>query len=326
MPTWRGWRAPEIKAYITGICGFAGSWLAEELIARGYHVRGAALPGESDANVAHLARKVTIDRFDITDADACRRFVVKARPDYLFHLAAFASVGQSFSKGDITFRVNVFGTYNILEALRGRKWLRKMLVVSSSGVYGPVKAKDFPLKPNHPLNPVSPYAQSKAAAEYISRIYAEQCAVPVVVVRPFNHTGPRQSPAFAIPAFCRKIAAAERSGGKKSVTTGNLSAQRDLSDVRDIVRGYRLLAEKGTVGDTYHLCSGKLYRIGDLLDRLVGMSDTHIKISTDRALYQKKDIAAQQGSFHSTRKKIGWKPKIDIVTTLSDTLNYWRER
>lgn len=276
--------------------------------------------------MAHLGRKVKIDRFDITDAGACRHYLTTARPDYLFHLAAFASVGQSFSEGDLTFRVNVFGTHHILEAVRGRKWLRKMLVVSSSAVYGPVKAKDLPLKPTHPLNPVSPYAQSKAAAEYLSRIYAEQGDLPVVIARPFNHTGPRQSPAFAVPAFCQRIVAAERSGGKKPVTTGSLSSRRDLSDVRDIARGYRLLAEKGTVGATYHLCSGKLYRIGDLLNRLVGMSDTHINISTDPALYQKKDISAQQGSYRATKKDVGWSPKIDIGTTLADTLRYWRER
>lgn len=296
------------------------------MIGRGYRVRGAALPGESDANVAHLGRKVAIDRFDITDPVACRRFIVKARPEYLFHLAAFSSVGRSFAKGDLTFRVNVFGTYHILEAVRERKWLKKMVLVSSSDVYGPVGKKDLPLKPDHPVNPVSPYAQSKVAAEYMARIYVDQYGVPVVTARSFNHSGPRQNPDFVIPAFCRKIVEAERSGGKKTITTGNLSARRDISDVRDIVRGYRLLAEKGAAGQIYHLCSGRAHRIGDLLNRLIGLSDIHIKTKRDPALYRKTDIPALQGSFHATRKEIGWKPGIDIVTTLSDTLSYWRER
>jgi GDP-4-dehydro-6-deoxy-D-mannose reductase len=276
--------------------------------------------------VAHLGRKVTIDRFDITDADACRRFVIKARPDYLFHLAAFSSVGRSFSKGDLTFRVNVFGTYHILEAVRGRKWLKKLVLVSSSDVYGPVGAKDLPLKPNHILNPVSPYAQSKAAAEYLAQTYADQYGVPVVTVRSFNHSGPRQNPDFVIPAFCRKIVAVERSSRKKTIATGNLSARRDISDVRDIARGYRLLAEKGTVGKVYHLCSGRAYRIGDLLNQLIKISDIHIKVRRDPELYRKTDIPVLQGHFQSTRKDVGWKPNIDIVTTLSDTLRYWRER
>ncbi len=276
--------------------------------------------------MAHLGRKVTIDRFDITDAEACRHFVVKARPDFLFHLAAFSSVGRSFSKGDLTFRVNVFGTYNILEAVRGRKWLKKMVLVSSSDVYGPVGTKDLPLRPNHVLNPVSPYAQSKAAAEYLAQTYADQYDVPVVTVRSFNHSGPRQNPDFVIPAFCRKIVDVEGSVGKKTVATGNLSARRDISDVRDIVRGYRLLAEKGTAGKVYHLCCGRAYRIGDLLNRLIGLSDIRIKVTRDPALYRKTDIPSLQGSFYSTRKDVGWKPNIDIVTTLSDTLRYWRER
>ncbi len=326
MPISSGWGGPPIKAYITGICGFAGSWLAEELIGRGYRVRGAALPGESDANVAHLGRAVTIDRFDITDADACRRHIVKARPDYLFHLAAFSSVGQSFARGDLTFRVNVFGTYHILEAVRERQWLKKMVLVSSSDVYGLVKPKDLPLKPNHPVNPVSPYAQTKVAAEYMAQTYADQYGVPIVTVRSFNHSGPRQNPDFVIPAFCRKIVEAERSKRKKTIATGNLSARRDISDVRDIVRGYRLLAEKGTVGKVYHLCRGRSYRIGELLNRLIEISDIHIKVRRDPALYRKTDIPVLQGSFYSTRKEIGWKPNIDIVTTLSDTLRYWRER
>ncbi len=325
MPIWRGWRDPAIKAYITGICGFAGSWLAEELLACGYRVRGAALPGESDANLAHLGRKVAVDRFDITDPEACRRFVVKARPDYLFHLAAFSSVGRSFAQGGLTFRVNVFGTYHILEAVRGRKWLKKMVLVSSSDVYGPVGKKDLPLKPNHPLNPVSPYAQAKVAAEYLARTYADQYDVPVVTARSFNHSGPRQNPDFVIPAFCRKIVEAERFG-KKTIATGNLSARRDISDVRDIVRGYRMLAEKGAAGKVYHLCRGRAYRIGDLLKRLIGLSDIHIEVTRDPALYRKTDIPALQGSFHATRKEIGWKPTIDIGKTLSDTLRYWRER
>jgi len=282
------------------------------------------MPGESDANIAHLGKKIVVDRFDITDGDACRQVLTRARPDYLFHLAALSSVGLSFSMGDHTFRVNVFGTHNILEAVRRRR-LRKILIVSSSDVYGRVGKNDLPLKPTHHLNPVSPYAQSKAAAEYLALIYGEQYRLPVTIVRAFNHSGPRQNPDFVIPAFCKKIIEAERSLRKPTIGVGNLSARRDISDVRDIVRGYRLLAETGTVGKTYHLCSGKAYRIGDLLKRLIRRSDKLIKVSRDPRLFRRTDIPILRGSYHTARSDTGWRPEISITTTLEDTLQYWRE-
>lgn len=283
------------------------------------------MPDEPDDNIAHLGRKIVVDRFDITDGDACRTVLMPARPDYLFHLAALSSVGQSFSMGDRTFRVNVYGTHNILDAVRRRRNIKKVIIVSSSDVYGPVGKSDLPLKPLQPLNPVSPYAQSKAAAEYLARTYFDQYRLPTIIVRAFNHSGPRQSSNFVIPAFCKKIVNAERSRQKRAIGVGNLSVRRDISDVRDIVRGYRLLAEKGVAGKTYHLCSGTAYRIGDLLDRLIALSDTTIKISRDSKLFRKTDIPVLQGSYFSTRADTGWRPEITIAKTLADTLQYWRE-
>jgi len=315
-----------IKAYITGVCGFAGSWLAEELLAHGYAVAGAALPEESDDNLAGVGKSVRVDRFDIADADACREALNRAKPDVLFHLAALSSVGQSFSQGESTFRVNVIGSYNVFQAARDSRRLTKLVFVSSADVYGPVRPAELPLKPDRLLNPVSPYAQSKAAAEYLARLYFDQYDLPLVIARSFNHSGPRQNPNFVIPALCQKIVEAELSDGRKTVTVGNLSARRDISDVRDIVRGYRLLAEKGTCGKTYHLCTGKAYRIGDLLNKLIALSDTPIKVARDKALFRKTDIPILRGSFLATRRDVGWKPDIAIAATLKDTLAYWREK
>ena len=235
-----------------------------------------------------------------------------------------SSVGQSFSLGSETFRVNVTGTHNVFEAAAGKSWLKKLVFISSSDVYGPVEQKALPLRPDHRVNPVSPYAQSKVAAEYLARMYCDQYRVPLVIVRPFNHTGPRQNENFVIPAFCRKIIAAEQGRGKKVVKVGNLNVWRDISDVRDIVRGYRLIAEKGTSGETYHLCSGKAYKIGDLLNKLISFSDIGIKAQKDTGLFRNTDIPVLRGSFYKTTKQIGWKPEISIVTTLTDTLEFWR--
>jgi len=284
------------------------------------------LPKESDQNLAGICRKVKIDRFDITDPAACKKVLSDARPDYLFHLAAISSVGQSFALAETTFRVNVIGSYNIFEAVRGKGWLKKLVFTSSSDVYGPVRPQDMPLKTDRLFNPVSPYAQSKAAAEYLVRIYLEQYNLPIVVARSFNHTGPRQTLNFAIPSFCRKIVAAERSRGKKPVTVGNLMAKRDISDVRDIVRGYRLLSEKGKIGEVYQLCSGRAYGIGELLNKLIGFTDTTIKVVRDKELFRKTDIPILRGSLGKARKDIGWKPEIAIDKTLKDTLDFWRNQ
>ncbi len=268
---------------------------------------------------------IKIDRFDITNLNACKKIIGKRKPDYLFHLAAFASVGQSFAEGEKVFEVNVNGTGNILKAVCGKKWLRKIICVSSSDIYGPIKKADLPLKPTQLFNPVSPYAQSKAAAEYLIKVYGENYGIPITVVRPFNHTGPRQCANFVIPAFCNKIIKAEISGGKTPVSVGNLDARRDISDVRDIVRGYRMIAERGTVGETYHLCSGKAFRIGDLLKKLISFSDINIKVQKDIKLLRKTDIPVLRGSYFKTRKETGWKPEITIDKTLRDSLDYRRK-
>ncbi len=295
-------------------------------MAHGYTVRGAALPGEPDDNVVHLGSRIRIDRFDITDREACRKYLTAARPDYLFHLAAVASVGKSFSMGETTIRVNTLGSYHVFDAVRDKRWLKKLVFVSTSDVYGPVKTKDLPLRPDSPIHPYSPYAQSKAAAEMIAQVYTARYGLPIVIVRAFNHTGPRQGLDFVIPSFSHKIAAVERSRGKAVIKVGNLAARRDISDVRDIVRGYRLLAEQGRVGGMYHLCSGRAHSIGQLLNKLLGFSDKAINVQQDKSLYRTIDIPVLRGSYKATQQEIGWKPEIGLKTTLEDTLDFWRRR
>lgn len=289
-------------------------------------MRGAALPDESDHNLEDIKSLIEIDRFDITDQSACAEYIRQADPGYVFHLAGFSSVARSFENGELAFKVNTIGTYNIYSAVTKLNDLKGLVFPSSSDVYGPVRPEDLPLQPDRLLNPLSPYAQSKAAAEYLSRIFIDQYKLPIMVVRAFNHTGPRQDENFAIPAFCKKIVEAEKSGGEKTVKVGNLKAARDISDVRDIVRGYRMLAEQGNPERTYQLCSGRSYRMGDLLNRLISFSDTKIKVETDQSLYRKVDIPELRGNYHWTSKDVGWKPHFRIEETLRDTLNWWREK
>ncbi len=237
-----------------------------------------------------------------------------------------ASVGKSFIEAEKTFKVNVIGTTNIFEAIKNKSWLKRLIFISSSDVYGLVKPNDLPLKPTQIPNPINPYAQSKVAGEYLSTIYFGQFGAPIIIVRAFNHTGPGQTPDFAIPAFSRKIAKAEISRKNGIITVGNLSARRDLSDVRDIVRGYRMIAEKGRSGEIYQLCSGRDYQIGVLLKKLIELSDKPIRIKKDKKLFRKIDLPVLRGSYHKVKKEIGWKPEIPLKMTLKDTLEYWRER
>ncbi len=218
------------------------------------------------------------------------------------------------------------GTINILEVVRNAGWLKKLVFVSSADVYGPVRPKDLPLKPSQAIYPISPYAASKAAAEHIARIFIDQYQMPIVITRPFNHSGPRQSEGFVISSFCRKIASAEKPRGRKTIKVGNLTAKRDFSDVRDIVRGYRLLAEKGRVGGIYHLCSGRAYTIKEVLRKLKAMSTVAIEEHRDERLYRKSDIPVLCGSYKGTTRDVGWRPRIKIDTTLADSLAYWRNR
>lgn len=284
------------------------------------------MPGESDINLKHIPRKIKIDRFDITNPKSSKNILNRAKPDYLFHLAAMASVGNSFKEAEKTFKVNVVGTTNIFDALKNKSWLKKLIFVSSSDVYGLVKTNDLPLKTTQIPNPLNPYSQSKMTGEYVSKIYCSQFGTPIIIVRAFNHTGPRQTPDFAIPAFSSKIAKAEKSTRNGVITVGNLSARRDLSDVRDIVRGYRMIAEKGRAGEIYNLCSGKDYQIGDVLKKLVGLSDKPIRIKKDKKLFRKIDLPVLRGSYYKAKKEISWKPEIPLKVTLKDTLKYWRER
>ncbi len=313
-------------AFITGIAGFAGSWLAEELLNYDYRVCGTILPGESTENIEHIIDCLTLSELDITNRTQAVKTVAKVKPDFLFHLAAMASVGQSFSKVQLTFDVNINGTLNMLESAHAFGKLRKFIFVSSPDCYGIFSPKNKLIDEEQPLNPTSPYGISKATAEQLSLFFYRQHNLPVTVARSFNHSGPRQSETFVIPSFASQVASIELGLHRPAMKVGDLSAKRDISDVRDIVRGYRLLGEKGKTGKVYQLCSGRAVKIETILNTLLGFSSKTIDVQTDPTRLRKNDIPVLRGSNKRAGKEVGFLTRYTLKTTLHDTFIYWKKR
>lgn len=311
-------------ALITGIAGFAGSWLAEELIKHDYQVIGAIAPGESLENLATVRSKIELFRLDITSAAQCTKKIAQAKPDHILHLAAFASVARSFGSERAVFDVNLTGTLNLLHAAAQTKNLKRFMFVSSPDCYGLFSPKARTLTESDFLAPVSPYGISKAAAEQTCRYFHRAHGLPVVIARAFNHTGPRQTPNFVVPSFARQIAHVEAGRQTPKLKVGNLSARRDLSDVRDVVRGYRLLIERGQPGEIYQLCSGRALAIDGVLKNLLKLSRRKIAISTAPEHLRPVDLPILRGSNHKAVKELGYQVRYKMKTTLTDTLDYWR--
>jgi GDP-4-dehydro-6-deoxy-D-mannose reductase len=313
-----------MRALITGVAGFAGSHLAEELLRSRYQVYGTKLRGESKEKLRGFIKSLSVRDLDLRHLPSVRRLVRRVKPDVVFHLAAVSSVGLSFKTPQMTFEVNLLGTVNLLEALREIEAVSKVVVVTSSDVYGVISPSDLPLKESSPMAPVTPYGVSKAAVDMVGYQYFKSYGMPIVRIRAFNHTGPRQDRGFVVPDFCRQVALIESGKSRPLISVGNLKAERDISDVRDIVRGYRLLAEKGRDGYAYHLCSGKSYRIEDILNRILEISTDAIEIKPDPRLMRPSEIPRLLGDFSRARRAAGYKPTYELKDTLEDTLDYWR--
>ncbi len=315
-----------MKILITGIAGFAGSHLAELLVRRGDEVFGTCLACETRENLRSISRRLHLSNCDVTDFRRFARLVKKIGPNQIYHLAALTSVGWSFSHPLETINTNLWGTLNLLEIARSSKKQIKILVVGSSDVYGRVLPKDVPISEERPLRPVSPYGASKAACDLLAYQYFESYEVQVIRARAFNHTGPRQNTGFVVPDFASQIAQIELGRLPQVLKVGDLSARRDISDVRDVVGAYAALMARGKPGQAYNICSGKAYKIERLLGILLSSSRKKIKVQLDKRKNRPAEIPLLLGDNSRLRKATGWKPKIPLEKTLKDTLNFWRQK
>jgi len=296
-----------VRALVTGGRGFVGTWLTTHLTEQGDEV-------------------VAIDHeVDVTDGQAVRAAMFDAAPDVVYHLAALTHVGRSWTDPAEVLQVNATGTLYVLEAARACPRPPRVLVISSAEVYGAVPEERLPVSEDAPLAPVTPYAASKVAAEYLGVQAHLAHGLPVVRVRPFNHVGPGQSSGFVVPALAERIMAARRTGAS-SILVGNLSARRDLTDVRDVVRAYRLLAEQGVPGDVYNVCTGHDVAIEEVAERLQVLAGTDLRLELDPSLARPVDVPVVRGDPTKLHATTGWAPEIDLDTTLADVLAQWGER
>jgi GDP-4-dehydro-6-deoxy-D-mannose reductase len=314
------------RVLITGIAGFAGSYLAEEILRKGDEVFGICLACESLENIEKIKKNLTIFHGDITDFDQLLKTVRKIKPDQIYHLAALSSVGESFSQPLNMIENNFRGTLHLLEIIRLLDRPIKILVVGSSDMYGIVKPKETPIKEDRPLLPVSPYGVSKAAGDLLAYQYFKSYGVYAIRARSFNHTGPRQRTGFVIPDFASQIAKIEKGLLPPVLKAGNLSSQRDLSDVRDVTGAYVSLMKKGKAGEAYNICSQKAYSIEHLLNILRSLSKKRIGVKVDEKRNRPTEIPLLLGNNSKIRKTTGWKPEIPIEKTLEDTLDFWRRK
>jgi GDP-4-dehydro-6-deoxy-D-mannose reductase len=299
-----------VRALVTGGIGFVGRHLVAHLEAAGDTVAVVDHRGEHSV--------------DITDLAAVERAFREVEPDCVYHLAGWADVAASWNDPLAVLRVNAEGTLNVLAACRAAG-VGRVLSVASADVYGIVEESELPLTEDSPLRPASPYAASKMAADAIAQQAFFGFGQEVVRVRPFNHLGPGQSEQFVAPAIAARIARAERDGHDE-IPVGNLSARRDVTDVRDVVRAYRLLIERGEPGQVYNVCSGQDVAVQELADVLVGLARRPLRLVPDPSLLRPVDLPVLRGDPGRLHAATGWEPQVPVETTLADLLDDLRTR
>lgn len=314
-----------MRALITGAGGFVGGHLRTYLLAHtDWELTGTVYPQPVEAQPDDP--RLRLIHTDLRDPEGVRALVDTVQPDYVFHLAAQSIPAASFDDPWETLETNIRSQLNILHSVRMLGLPARMLVIGSNEEYGRPEEADLPLTEETPLRPHNPYAVSKVTQDLMGLQFHLAHGMDVVRMRPFNHTGPGQSPRFVVPAFASQIARIEAELQEPVVKVGNLEARRDFSDVRDIVRAYHLAMTQGEPGEVYNLASGQARAVGELLDTLLSFAEVDIRVETDPERYRPVDVPVVYGSAGKFRRQTGWEPRIPFEQTLRDTLDYWRER
>ena len=310
-----------MKALIIGAAGFVGGYLIRELKAAGWEVHATCLSNEK------IKEDCPVHSLDIMDMDAVTNLINEIEPDVVYHLAAQSSVAVSWKRPQLTAEVNVIGTINVLEALRAaKKQDIRVLLIGSGEEYGYIRKDACPLPESEPLNPGNIYAATKACQGMLGEIYARAYKMDIVMVRAFNHSGPEQSDLFVISDFCRQIAEIEKGLREPVMNVGNLSAMRDFTDVRDVVRAYRLLGTKGKSGSVYNVGRGRAVSIQFILDTALSFAKCPVNVKQDPKRMRASDIPIIEPDISHILSDTGWSAQISMEQTVEDTLNYWRKK
>lgn len=308
-----------MKSLIIGGAGFVGEYLAKHLAALGQEVFVTKIPAQQTAPAG-----TAVYDLDILEQDRILEVLQEIQPDAVFHLAAQSSVAVSWSNPQMTADINIKGSINLLEALRRYEKHPRVLLVGSGEEYGQIRLQETPVCEENPLRPGNLYAVTKACQNMVGRIYAQAYGMDLIMVRPFNHIGPNQSPVFVAADFCRQAAQIEMGKKEPVIRVGNLSARRDFTDVRDVVRAYALLAEKGLSGETYNIGSGHAVAIREILTMILEQSAAQIRVEVDEKKLRPVDVPVMEADISKLQEATGWEPQIRLEQTVGDMLEYWR--
>jgi GDP-4-dehydro-6-deoxy-D-mannose reductase len=311
-----------MRALITGIGGFVGRHLLHHLQSEGDDVSGLGRP----ADCVGMPPSVRVFLTDLSDRATVERVVGETQPEAIYHLAAQSSPAESLAHPWATIGNNLLGQVNLFEALLSAGIRPRVLVIGSSDEYGRVAPDEVPTHENVPLRPTTPYAVSKVGQDVMGFQYFAQHGLPVVRVRPFNHTGPGQDARFVMPSFARQLAEIEQGEREPVLRVGNLDVARDFTDVRDMVCAYRLALVAGVPGDVYNLGRGRSVRLTDMVDELISLCRVPVQTRVDQTLLRPSDVPRQEADTRKFTALTGWQPRIAWHTTLRDTLEYWREK
>jgi len=309
-----------MKALIVGGAGFVGSYLID-------HLREKCKCSISVTKMAH--ENISNNNIDIFDLnilikDDIVKLLRLIKPDYIFHLAAQSSVALSWNNPALTIDVNIKGSVNLLDAVRELDYKPRILLIGSGEEYGHINADETPIRENNATRPGNIYAATKVAQNLIGKIYSDAYQMDIVMVRAFNHIGPNQAPLFVVADFCKQVAEIEKGIKNPIIKVGNLSVKRDFTDVRDVVKAYALLVQKGKSGETYNVGSGKAISIEDILKLILSMSHVNIKVEIDENRLRPVDVPIIEADVTKITHATGWNKVIKLEETIADTLNYWR--
>ncbi len=313
------------RVLVTGVTGFAGSHLVDFMLERSdVEIWGILRWRSRTENIEHFRERIHLLECDLRDAESTRETIERIKPDWIFHLAAQSFVPTSWRAPTESLTTNVLGQLHVFEACRRSGITPRIQIACSSEEYGMVHEDELPIRETNPLRPLSPYAVSKVTQDMLAYQYFMSYHTDVVRTRGFNHEGPRRGPVFVASDFAKQVADIEAGRKPPVISVGNLEARRDFTDVRDMVRAYWLALEKGVPGEVYNICSGKAWRIRDMLDLLLTMTKVKIEVKTDPARLRPSDVPVLLGDATRFRAATGWAPTIPFERTLADMLDYWR--